>query len=58
MHPRQTAAATPDKPAIVMAGSGRTVSYGELVSRSNRIVIGIFNALAYGFFLLFIFEKS
>jgi long-chain acyl-CoA synthetase len=36
MHPRDTAAKNPSKPAIVMAASGRSVSYGELVSRSNR----------------------
>ena len=36
MHPRQHAAADPGKAAIIMAGSGRVVSYGELVARANR----------------------
>jgi acyl-CoA synthetase (AMP-forming)/AMP-acid ligase II len=37
MHPRTVAAATPDKLAIVMAGTGQTLSYGDLVDRSNRV---------------------
>jgi long-chain acyl-CoA synthetase len=37
MHPRDQAAKNPAKPVIVMAGSGRIVTYGELVSRSNRL---------------------
>jgi long-chain acyl-CoA synthetase len=36
MHPSVHAARTPDKPAIVMAGSGTVVTYGELEERSNR----------------------
>jgi long-chain acyl-CoA synthetase len=36
MHPRIHAAATPSKLAIIMAGSGRSETYGELVSRSNQ----------------------
>jgi long-chain acyl-CoA synthetase len=36
MHPFIHAARTPDKPAIVMAGSGAVVTYGELEARSNR----------------------
>lgn len=35
-HPSIHAAANPDKPAVVMAGSGETVTYGELEARSNR----------------------
>jgi long-chain acyl-CoA synthetase len=31
------AALTPDRPAIVMAGSGETVTYAELEDRSNRL---------------------
>ena len=27
----------PDHPAIIMAGSGETISYGELERRSNRL---------------------
>ncbi len=37
MHPRQHIAKCPGKPAVVMAGSGRTLSYRDLVSRSNRV---------------------
>src|SRR5580698_5978505 len=37
MHPRRYAATCPAKPAVVMAASGRTLSYGELNSRSNRV---------------------
>ena len=37
MHPFVHAAATPDKPAIIMAGSGATMSYAELEVRSNRM---------------------
>jgi long-chain acyl-CoA synthetase len=36
MHPFHHAARTPDKPAIVMAGSGEVVTYRELEDRSNR----------------------
>ena len=37
MHPREHIAKCPGKPAVVMAGSGRTLSYRDLVSRSNRV---------------------
>jgi long-chain acyl-CoA synthetase len=36
MHPLHHATATPDKPAIIFAGSGKTISYGELDARSNQ----------------------
>ena len=36
MHPSIHALRTPDKPAYVMAGSGESVSYGELDRRSNQ----------------------
>jgi acyl-CoA synthetase (AMP-forming)/AMP-acid ligase II len=36
MHPREHASASPGKAAIVMAGSGRIVSYRELAVRSDR----------------------
>src|SRR5215212_9924414 len=37
MHPSVHARATPDKPAIVMAGSGETITYAELDRRSNQV---------------------
>jgi acyl-CoA synthetase (AMP-forming)/AMP-acid ligase II len=37
MHPFVHAAATPDRPAIIMAGSGATMTYGELEAYSNRV---------------------
>jgi long-chain acyl-CoA synthetase len=36
MHPSVHAAATPDKPAYIMAGSGETVTYAQLEARSNQ----------------------
>ena len=36
MYPALHARATPEKPAVVMAGSGRVVSYRELDAGSNR----------------------
>jgi long-chain acyl-CoA synthetase len=36
LHPRQHASISPAKPAVVMAASGRALSYRELDSRSNR----------------------
>ena len=37
MYPGTWAATTPDKPALVMAGSGRTLTYRELDDRSLRL---------------------
>ncbi|MFI0371815.1 acyl-CoA synthetase [Actinomadura sp. 1N219] len=37
MHLGQIAAQTPDKPAVIMAGSGRTVTFRELNEESNRL---------------------
>jgi acyl-CoA synthetase (AMP-forming)/AMP-acid ligase II len=36
MHPVVVAEKTPDKPAIVMAATGETITYRELEARSNR----------------------
>ena len=36
MHPRIHAEAQPDKPAIVMARTGETITYAELEQRANR----------------------
>src|SRR5690348_16230956 len=36
MHPSVHAATQPDKPAIVMAGSGETLSFAQLDARSNQ----------------------
>ncbi|MCU0892116.1 MAG: acyl-CoA synthetase [Sandarakinorhabdus sp.] len=37
MHPFHHAASQPDTPAIIMAGSGETLSYAQLEAESNRI---------------------
>ncbi|WP_405085504.1 AMP-binding protein [Microbispora sp. NBC_01389] len=37
MHPGAIAAVTPDKPAVIMAGSGRVITYRELDEESNRL---------------------
>src|SRR4051812_28947259 len=37
VHPGQIAATTPDKPAVIMAGSGETVTFRELDQESNRL---------------------
>jgi long-chain acyl-CoA synthetase len=37
MHPSIHARLTPDKPAYLMAGSGRTIGYRELEEASNRL---------------------
>jgi acyl-CoA synthetase (AMP-forming)/AMP-acid ligase II len=36
MHPSEFARATPDKAAIIMAGSGQTVTFAQLEARSNQ----------------------
>ncbi len=36
-HPGSWAARTPDRPAIVMADSGATVTYAELEDAANRL---------------------
>src|SRR5687768_1325083 len=37
LHPAAVAAREPDRPAIVMAASGETVTYAELGRRTNRL---------------------
>ncbi|MBO3751389.1 acyl-CoA synthetase [Streptosporangiaceae bacterium NEAU-GS5] len=37
MYPGAVAAVTPGKPAVIMAGSGRVVTYQELEEESNRL---------------------
>jgi long-chain acyl-CoA synthetase len=37
MYPAPHAARNPDHPAFIMAGSGETVTYGELERRTNRL---------------------
>jgi long-chain acyl-CoA synthetase len=41
MYPGTHAASTPEKPAVVMAGSGRTVTYGELDDNSARLAAAL-----------------
>ena len=36
MHPIVHAQTRPDHPAIIMAGSGETVTYGEMDATANR----------------------
>lgn len=37
MHPYLHAQKNPDKPAVIMAGTGQTITYGEMDKRSNQI---------------------
>ncbi|QGN55067.1 acyl-CoA synthetase [Novosphingobium sp. Gsoil 351] len=37
MHPSVHARTNPEKPAVIMAGSGETISYAELDRRSNQV---------------------
>jgi len=37
MHPCEHAKTNPDKPALIMAGSGETTTFSELDKRSNQI---------------------
>lgn len=40
-HPARHAAADPDRPAVVMAGAGTVVTYGELADRSARLAAAL-----------------
>jgi long-chain acyl-CoA synthetase len=42
VFPGSHAALAPDRPAVIMAGSGRTLTYGELDTRSARIAAGLY----------------
>ncbi len=44
MYPGQWAKKFPDKPALIMAGTGETVTYGELDDRSNRLAQLLYKA--------------
>lgn len=46
-HPKIHAAINPDKPAVIMAGSGETVTYGQLDARSNQCA-HLFRSLGLG----------
>ena len=37
MQIRDTAVATPDKPAIIMHPSGTVITFGELEARANQL---------------------
>ena len=37
MFARQHALADPDKPAVIMAATGETVTFGEFEERANRV---------------------
>ena len=37
MYPGKHAASDPRRPAVIMAGTGETIDYGELEARSNRL---------------------
>src|SRR6185369_167328 len=37
MYPGKQVIAHPDRPAVIMAGSGETITYAELEARSNRL---------------------
>src|SRR5262252_3077324 len=37
MHPAAVAARAPDRPAVIMAGSGRSMTFRELDERSNQL---------------------
>ncbi|OPC83691.1 acyl-CoA synthetase [Embleya scabrispora] len=44
MHPGVIAAAHPDRPAVILAGSGRVVTYAELDAESNRFAHLLYDA--------------
>jgi acyl-CoA synthetase (AMP-forming)/AMP-acid ligase II len=44
MYPGAHAATTPDKPAVIMAGSGATMTFAELDAAANRLSRLLYNA--------------
>jgi long-chain acyl-CoA synthetase len=59
MWPGFYAATTPDKPAIVMAESGETITYAELDARSNRLAQLLYaRGLRFGDHLAFQLENT
>ena len=44
LHPYHYARTTPDKPAVIMAGTGQVQTYRELEDRSNQVA-QLFRAL-------------
>ena len=56
MHPFHHAAVTPDKPAVIVAETGATLTYAELESASNQVAqlfrsLGLSNGTRVAFFL-------
>jgi fatty-acyl-CoA synthase len=41
MYPGTYAQTTPDKPAVIMAGSGRTITYRELGDASRQLAVAL-----------------
>lgn len=59
MWPAPYAERDPDKPAVIMAGSGETVTYRELDERSNRLAQLLHDAgLRFGDHFAFVLENS
>jgi acyl-coenzyme A synthetase/AMP-(fatty) acid ligase len=46
VYPGAHAKAQPDKPALIMASTGRTITYAELDERSNRVMFRKSNVLS------------
>jgi acyl-CoA synthetase (AMP-forming)/AMP-acid ligase II len=58
MHLGKIAAEQPDKAAVIMAGSGRTITFAELDAASNRLAHVLFDAgLRHGDHVAFMLEN-